>query len=74
MVTCSREASRLSDQPGPQGGGKPGGEYEASEWGTGKSHAEPLCRPVPRTDTRGLEEYSKASEITVVKELCKIAS
>ena len=32
-----------------------------------------LGRPVPRTDTRGLAEHAKASERTVVKELCKIA-
>ena len=31
-------------------------------------------RPVPRTDTRGQGEYPEVSEITVVKELCKITS
>ena len=30
--------------------------------------------PVPRTDTRGQGEYPKVSELTVVKELCKITS
>ena len=29
--------------------------------------------PVPQTDTGGQVEQTKASEITVVKELCKIA-
>ena len=38
-----------------------------------KLHAANAGRPVPRTDTRGLAEYAKASERTVVKELCKIA-
>lgn len=28
-------------------------------------------KPVPRTDTRPQDEYSKASEKTNVKELCK---
>lgn len=28
---------------------------------------------VPRTNTRGHDEYSKASELSTVKELCKLA-
>ena len=31
-----------------------------------------LSEPVPRTNTRTQDEYSKASEITIVKELCKM--
>lgn len=31
-----------------------------------------LEEPVPRTDTRPQDEYSKASEKTIVKELCKL--
>lgn len=31
-----------------------------------------LLKPVPRTDTRPQDEYSKASEKTSVKELCKM--
>lgn len=31
-----------------------------------------MHQAVPRTNTRGQGEYPKASELTIVKELCKL--
>ena len=42
---------------------------KASRFGSTKI----IVLPVPRTNTRGREEYSKASEKTIVKELGKLA-